>query len=138
LVKKEVSGLNDILTSTCYVDENDPLYPLLYPGWRGSFTDWSVSSSTVLDKTIVAIKGLSQQLDDTEITASQADGYAKTNWGINLIDESWSVNIKGVFGGYLPSDYSANYPPRYLVPIPASTIIYSGGNITNSYGFPNE
>lgn len=135
-VKKEDSGLNDLLTTTTYVDENDPLYPLLYPGWRGTFTDWE--TSRVLQNSMIAIKGLFEPLGEIEIAELIADGYVKTEWGINLVDETWKVNVNGVFGGYLPADYAANYPPRYLVGIPASTILTSAGNVSNSYGFPNE
>ena len=137
-IKKEESGLDNILTSTCMVGKNDPLYPLLYPGWRGTFTDYNTSSGTKLLNIIVGIEGLFESLNDSEKNDLIEGGYKQTNWGIDLINEAWGANVKGIFGGYLPSDYLSNYPPRYLIPIPATTITYSGGNISNSYGFPNE
>jgi len=131
------SGLTNILTTTCYVPPSDPLYPLLYPGWRGSFTDWN-SGTTVLAKEILAIRGLFETLSPADITTLLGQGYVRTNWGIDLISDMYRPVQAGIFGGYLPADYAAGYPPRYILPISANTIQYSGGNISNSYGFPNQ
>jgi hypothetical protein len=135
------SGLTDILTGNCYVTETDPLYPVLFPGWRGTATDWVAPASTTLKKTMLAIKGIFKPLTPTEVTAALAAGYARVPYGIDLVNETtlpWDVNTNGVFGGYLPADYTANYSPLYLVAIPATTISVSGGNIHNDYGFPDQ
>ena len=137
-VKLEDAGIDNILTTTCYVDENDPLYPLLYPAWRGVYTGWDAASGTTLLNSMLAIEGMFKPVDDAKVAELKADGYVQTDWGINLISETWESGINGIFGGYLPADYNANYPPRYILGVPATTIAYSGGNISNSYGFPNE
>lgn len=134
---KEQSGLEDLLTTTCNVDPGDPLYPLLYPGWRGTFTDWESGSTTLL-KLSLAIRGLFERISPVDSAALIADGYVATPWGVDLIDEAWRSGVMGIYGGYLPSDYLAGYPPRYIQVIPASTIVASQGKVTNKYGFPNE
>ena len=40
LAQAQALGLSDILTGNTYVSETDPLYPLLFPAWRGTATDW--------------------------------------------------------------------------------------------------
>lgn len=140
-VTLSASGLTDILTGNCYVSETDPLHPLLFPGWRGTATDWVAPASVTLKKSMLAIKGLFKPLTPTEATAALAAGYKKVAYGIDLINDAakpWEVNTTGVFGGYLPADYTANYSPLYLVAIPATTIQVSGGKISNNYGFPNQ
>jgi hypothetical protein len=135
------SGLADILTGNNYVTETDPLYPVLFPAWRGTATDWVAPATVTLKKTMLAIKGLFKPLTPTEATAALAAGYKKVNYGIDLVSDAakpWEVNVNGVFGGYLPADYTANYSPLYLVAIPATTIQVSGGKISNNYGFPNQ
>lgn len=135
------SGLSDILTGNCYVSETDPLYPVLFPGWRGTATDWKAASGVTLKNTMLAIKGLFKPLTTAEANAAIAAGYRKVNYGIDLVNETtkpWEVNTEGVFGGYPPSDFAANYSPLYLVAIPATTIQFSGGKISNNYGFPNQ
>jgi len=141
LAQAQALGLNDILTGNNYVTESDPLYPLLFPGWRGTATDWVTPPAVTLKKTMLAIKGLFKPLTSPEITAATAAGYAKVAYGIDLINDDskpWEVNTNGVFGGYLPADYTANYSPLYLLAIPAATIQASGGNVSNNYGFPNQ
>ncbi|OYX83115.1 MAG: hypothetical protein B7Y83_12585 [Flavobacteriales bacterium 32-34-25] len=141
LAQAQTLGLNKILTGNNYVAESDPLYPLLFPGWRGTATDWKPAQGVTLKNTILGIKGLFKPLTPTEITAATTAGYAKVAYGIDLVnDESkpWEVNINGVFGGYLPADFTANYSPLYLVAIPAATIQASGGKVSNNYGFPNQ
>lgn len=141
LAQAQTLGLNDILTGNTYVTESDPLYPLLFPGWRGTATDWVAPATVTLKKTMLAIKGLFKPLTAPEITAATTAGYAKVAYGIDLINDDskpWEVNTNGVFGGYLPADYTANYSPLYLVAIPAATIQASGGNVSNNYGFPNQ
>jgi hypothetical protein len=130
------SGLSSILTTTCDVPDSDPLYPLLYPGWRGTFTEWTAPPTVTLKKEMVAIQGLFALPADT--VALKAAGYARTKWGLDLINDVWRPVATGIFGGYLPASYTAGYPPRYILAIPATTIAYSNGMITNSYGFPNQ
>jgi len=140
-VALSASGLADILTGNCYVSETDPLYPLLFPGWRGTATDWVAPATVTLKKSMLAIKGLFKPLTPAEATAALAAGYKKVNYGIDLVNDAskpWEVNTTGVFGGYLPADFDANYSPLYLVAIPATTIQVSGGKISNNYGFPNQ
>jgi hypothetical protein len=149
LAAAQALGLSDILTGNTYVPETDPLYPLLFPAWRGTATDWVAPSSVTLKKTMLAIKGLFKPLTSTEVTAATTAGYAKVNYGIELYKDLtipatptdvnyWEANQTGVFGGYLPADYTANYSPLYLVAIPATTIQVSGGKVSNDYGFPNQ
>lgn len=141
LAQAQALGLNDILTGNNYVSETDPLYPLLFPAWRGTATDWIAPSTVTLKKSMLAIKGLFKPLTAPEITAATTAGYAKVAYGIDLVNDAskpWEVNINGVFGGYLPADFTANYSPLYLVAIPATTIQNSGGNVSNNYGFPNQ
>ena len=135
------SVLTDILTGNCYVTETDPLYPVLFPAWRGTATDWVAPATVTLKKTMLAIKGLFKPLTPAEATAAVTAGYTKVAYGIDLVNDAakpWEVNKDGVFGGYLPADYTANYSPLYLVAIPATTIQVSGGKISNNYGFPNQ
>lgn len=141
LADAQTLGLSDILTGNTYVSETDPLHPLLFPGWRGTATDWVAPASVTLKKSMLAIKGLFKPLSPTEATAALTAGYKKVAYGIDLINDAakpWEVNTTGVFGGYLPADYTANYSPLYLVAIPATTIQVSGGKISNNYGFPNQ
>ncbi|MBA0884026.1 RagB/SusD family nutrient uptake outer membrane protein [Flavobacterium undicola] len=141
LAQAQTLGLNDILTGNNYVSESDPLYPLLFPGWRGTATDWIAPATVTLKKSMLAIKGLFKPLTTPEITAATTAGYAKVAYGIDLVNDTskpWEVNTNGVFGGYLPADFTANYAPLYLVAIPAATIQASGGKVSNDYGFPNQ
>jgi hypothetical protein len=141
LAAAQALGLSDILTGNTYVSATDPLYPLLFPAWRGTATDWVAPATVTLKKSMLAIKGLFKPLTPTEVTAATTAGYAKVAYGIDLINDAsnpWEVNVMGVFGGYLPADYTANYSPLYLLAIPATTIQVSGGKISNSYGFPNQ
>jgi starch-binding outer membrane protein, SusD/RagB family len=129
-------GLTDLLTYSCNVTSTDPLYPVLWPAWRGTFTEWTAPATVTLAKTDLAIQGLFGLPADT--VAIKTAGYARTRWGIDLISDVWRPVAIGIFGGYLPDSYAAGYPPRYILAIPAATITYSNGAITNSYGFPNQ
>jgi len=131
------SGLSSILTTTCDVPNTDPNYPILYPAWRGTATDWKAASGVTLKNSCLAIKGMFETLSSAEVTALTTAGYKKTNWGVDLISDNWKPGIGGIVGGYLPESFSANFPPRYILAIPATSIIYSK-NVTNSYGFPNQ
>lgn len=139
-VTKTVSGLSDILTTTCDVDKTNANYPILYPGWRGTATDWVAPASVKLLNVSVAIQGLFEPISASQATSLVAAGYKKTSWGVDLIPDAngWKTGLNGAFGGYLPASYTANYPPRYILAIPATTIAYSKGMVSNSYGFPNQ
>jgi hypothetical protein len=129
-------GVADLLTTSCNVPSTDPAYPLLYPAWRGTFTEWTAPASVTLKKEMLAIQGMFGLPADT--VALKASGYIRERWGIDLINDVWRPVALGIFGGYLPDSYTAGYPPRYILAIPATTITYSKGMITNSYGFPNQ
>ena len=140
-VPKAESGVANLLTTTCDVDESDPLYPFLYPGWRGVY-EYTSASATLLYESL-AVKGLFEHLGATP------DGYERYDWGAQLVADKdlWTApatateadrtNI-GVFGGYIESDYKAGYQPRCLLPFPRTAILYSLGNLENHYGFPQN
>ncbi|WP_437917884.1 RagB/SusD family nutrient uptake outer membrane protein [Sphingobacterium sp. LRF_L2] len=114
--------------------ENDPA---LYPGWRGQY-DWSqsdVSGKVVGTNHNVAIRGLFTYIDpeSTEAMALVADGYSRTNWGIDLVNNE-SVYDRNLLSGIK----SVEDPPRYFFPIPFETINKSNGKITNGYGLPQQ
>ena len=121
-VTKAVSGLSDILTTTCNVDKTDPNYPILFPGWRGTFTDWNAAAGVKLLNVSVAIQGLFEVIPADKAAALVAAGYKKTNWGIDLVVDTWKTGALGPFGGYLPASYAANYPPT----------LYSGNSCNNN------
>lgn len=129
-------GLIDMLTQNCDVVSSDPLYPIKFPGWRGNYSLWKVSDP---DKVYnIAIQGLFKPLTSTEINVLEADGYVKTNWGSDIVNqkEFWLPQTGGIFGGYLPADYTANKPPRYILPLPP-TEISKAHWLKNEYGFPD-
>ena len=137
--------------------------PVLYPGWRGQHDDWAavkasaisqginVSTVPVEDYTNLAIKGLFKYIDPegAEAKALEADGYAKTVWGIDMYTDikvdverktespdrlaEWSTKF---FGGYSDADYAAKKAPIYLNPMQYTTIVTTG--LTNGYGFPDK
>ena len=75
------------LTAQCPTDKvNDPV---LYPGWRGQKDNWeemglNYGSST--PATNLAIKGLFEIVSEEEAASLESQGYAKVNWGIDLVD----------------------------------------------------
>lgn len=130
-------GLSDMLTQNCNVASGDALYSIKYPGWRGNYSLWQVTDP---DKNYnIAIKGLFKPLTAAEITAVEAEGYKKTNWASEIVSqkEFWLPQSGGIFGGYLPTDYEANKPPRYILPLP-SNIISNAPWLKNEYGFPDD
>lgn len=114
-------------------DKNDPA---LFPGWRGQYNWSSIESVNVVGTANnIAIKGLFEFIDpeSSEAAALLADGYVKTNWGIDL------VNNEGAYNRNLLSGIkSSEDPPRYFFPIPFETISKSKGKITNGYGLPQQ
>jgi len=126
-------SLGNPLTYEC----TDKTNPVLFPGWRGQF-NWSksaVSSKVVGTHHNLAIKGLFNYIDPNgaEAAALQAQGYKKTNWGIDIAKNASSYD-RNILSGIK----TANDPPRYYFPIPFETINNSKGRVTNGYGLPQQ
>ncbi|MDR2804836.1 MAG: RagB/SusD family nutrient uptake outer membrane protein [Dysgonamonadaceae bacterium] len=125
------------LTAQC--PDGQESNPVLYPSWRGQNDDWekyNVQSATPIysanPKTNVAIKGLFNYIDPNgaEAAALEADGYAKTAWGADLVkyyDEYYT---------YLFLDYDYVKAPIYLWPFTPNVI--ATGGFANGYGFRQE
>ena len=108
--------------------ENDPV---LAPGWRGVNNDWT---NYGLDykgnsNTNLAIQGLFTKLSDAEIAALEADGYKKTNWAVDI------VNNRDEYDKYFFYDYDGEKAPIYLWPFTPN--VCANGGFTNGYGFKN-
>ena len=127
------------LTTQC----PDPNDPVLFPGWRGQNDDWnavaekngtSTKNLTAGDKTNIAIKGLFEYIDPAseEAKALEADGYVKTEWGINI------VKNKNEYDLYVFNGLKNNEVPVYLIPIHRDQITTSEGALSNGYGFPDK
>ncbi len=115
-------------------DDSDPA---LSPGWRGCY-DYTLTASSgavVGEEHNIAIKGLFEYIDPdgAEAAALEADGYEKTNWGIDMVKEKqglWDYNmLSGI-------DYCS--VPMIYHPLPLTTIQQSKGQVTNGYGLPQE
>lgn len=111
--------------------------PVLFPGWRGQY-DWSTSAVSGKVKGTdhnVAIKGLFNYIDpeSTEAAALEAEGYALTNWAIDIVNNETSYD-RNILSGIK----SEEDPPRYFFPIPFETISKSNGKITNGYGLAQQ
>lgn len=124
------------LTNPLTYDTPDTTNPALYPGWRGQFNYSSIEAikSKVVGTTHnVAIKGLFNYIDPNgaEAASLQSSGYAKTNWGIDIVNNATSYD-RNILSGIT----SAGDPPRYYWPIPFETISKSKGKVTNGYGLP--
>ncbi|MGD9931845.1 MAG: RagB/SusD family nutrient uptake outer membrane protein [Mangrovibacterium sp.] len=130
-------GMNKMLTTLCSVDETDPTYPVRFPGWRGNCDLWGFSNAE--GGRNLAIHGLFEYIDPTgaEAAALEADGYVKTAWGINIVNNE-AQYTSNVFKGYTDALYAQGAPPRYLFPLSSETISKSNGLITNGYGFAQE
>jgi hypothetical protein len=110
----------------------------LYPGWRGQYnysTLASVSSKVVGTNHNIAIQGLFRHITpaSAEALALQANGYVRTNWGIDLITYEATYKKNILSGITSPGD-----PPRYYWPIPFQTISKSKGKVTNGYGLAQQ
>lgn len=115
----------------------DSTNPALFPGWRGQYdykTIPAIAGKVKGTDHNVAIEGLFRYIDPngSEAASLQSDGYKKTNWGIDIVNNfaSYQYNI-------LSGITSAGDPPRYYWPIPSATVISSKGKVTNGYGLPN-
>ena len=135
-------------------DQLTDLQALLIPGWRGN-ANWDNYAGRTLDYSCMAIQGLFRYIapGSAEAFALEAKGYERTAYGMDMIYTStivdaeerrtsmianWQTGAAGTFGGYMPNDYAAGKPPRYLIPIPNTTISYSGGIVANQYGYPQQ
>lgn len=126
------------LTAQC--PEGQESDPVLYPSWRGQHDDWDSwraktkpSDDNLYEsdtKTNLAIKGLFNKLSDDEISAIEADGYTKQDWGSDL------VKYKDEYYTYLFYDYDYDKAPIYLWPFTPQIIAVGG--FTNGYGFKQE
>ena len=117
----------------------DPSDPALFPGWRGQY-DYSkldaVASKVKGTAHNLAIKGLFEYIDPKgpEAAALEADGYAKTDWGIEIVKQKGTLYDRNVLSG-LGNEGAA---PRYYHPIPFETLNQSKGKVTNGYGLPQQ
>jgi hypothetical protein len=130
-------GMTKMLTTQNTVSETDPRYPVMFPSWRGNADAWtSINFTTKTGNRNLAIKGLFNYIDPAgaEAAALVAQGYRKTNWGINIVTNEGQYTTS-IFKGYTDAHYAAGVPPRYLLPLSSETIAQSRGLITNGYGF---
>ena len=115
----------------------DESNPALTPGWRGGYdyTTTSSSGAVVGEKHNLAIKGLFEYIDPNgaEAAALEADGYKKTNWGIDMVKEKGTLWDYNMLSGI---DYCS--VPMVYHPLPLTTIQQSKGQVTNGYGLPQE
>ncbi len=135
-------GIPTMLTGNANVDESNPNYPVLTPGWRGNCDKWTAATynagngyTASSGNRNIAIKGLFRYINPTgsEALTLQAAGYVKTNWGINIVNNE-SQYSSDIFKGYQDNYYTAGYPPRYIRALTYETIAQSKGNITQGYG----
>jgi hypothetical protein len=115
----------------------DTTNPVLYPGWRGqyNYANLAAIASKVVGTTHnVAIQGLFNYINPTSAAATTlvANGYVKTNWGVDIV-----TNVTSYQRNILSGIVNATDPPRYYWPIPLATLSGSKGKVTNGYGLPN-
>jgi len=123
---KKLYGQRNVETTPAGKEDD----PVLSPGWRGVNNDWeSYGLSYSNTETNLAIKGLFTKLTDAEIAALEADGYKKTDWGKQLVDND------DEYYKYLFYQYDYQKAPIYLFPFSPNTL--STGGFTNGYGFSN-
>ena len=129
----DLSG-NDKAQITYNRDESNPA---LTPGWRGSYDYTTTSSSGAVTGTKhnLAIEGLFEYIDPAgaKAAALEADGYKKTNWGIDMVKEKGTLWDYNMLSGI---DYCS--VPMVYHPLPLTTIQQSKGQVTNGYGLPQE
>ena len=129
----DLSG-NDKAQITYNRDESNPA---LTPGWRGSYDYTTTSSSGAVTGTKhnLAIEGLFEYIDPAgaKAAALEADGYKKTDWGINMVKEKGTLWDYNMLSGI---DYCS--VPMVYHPLPLTTIQQSKGQVANGYGLPQE
>lgn len=139
-------GISTMLTGNANVDESNPNYPVLTPGWRGNCDKWTATTynsgngfTASSGNRNIAIKGLYRYIDPNsqEATDLQNAGYVKTKWGINIVANE-SQYTTDIFKGYQDNYYTAGYPPRYIRAFSYQTLSQSNGNITQGYGHASE
>lgn len=133
-------GMDKMLTTQCEVPESDPTYSIRHPGWRGNCDLWTSQGFTATSgNRNLALRGIDHYIDpnSAEATALEADGYVKTPWAINIVNNK-DQYLNDLFKGYTEADYSAGTPPRYLLPLGSETIAQSNGFIKNGYGFSQQ
>ncbi|HTN38997.1 MAG TPA: hypothetical protein VL053_18085, partial [Arachidicoccus sp.] len=126
-----------MLTTQCEVDPADPTYPIRFPSWRGNCDLWGANGfSPASGNRNLAIQGLFDYINPSSAKAASlvADGYVKTPWGINLVNNEAQYTTD-IFRGYPDSYVNGGVPPRYLLPLSTETILQSNGLISNGYGF---
>lgn len=117
----------------------DPSDPALFPGWRGQF-DYTkldaVASKVKGTAHNLAIEGLFEYIDPNgaKAAALEADGYTKTNWGIDIVAQKNGLFDRNVLSGL----GEAGAAPRYYHPIPFETLNQSKGQVTKGYGLPQQ
>ncbi len=140
-IKEIDPSLNLLTTQTPDgLSSEDPTYPVLAPGWRGTSDTWVDYINTLeSDKVNLAIRGLYEYIDpDGPVAAAlEADGYVKSDWGSNIISNE-SQYTSDIFRGYPDSYYDSGQPPRYIRAIPSETLDQSNGNITQGYGHASQ
>ncbi|WP_295649179.1 RagB/SusD family nutrient uptake outer membrane protein [uncultured Mucilaginibacter sp.] len=109
-----------------------------YPAWRGQYnysTLAAVSAKVVGTTHNVAIQGLFNYIDPAGPVAGSlvSQGYIKTNWGIDLVN-NYTIYQQNILSGIS----TANDPPRYYYALPSTIISQSNGAIVNGYGLPNQ
>jgi len=139
---KEIDASLKLLTTQtpAGISADDPRYPVLVPGWRGTSDLWiTYINSLKSNKVNLAIRGLYEYIDPNGAVAKalEADGYKKTAWGANIVANE-SQYTSDIFKGYPDSYYSAGEPPRYMRAVPYETLSKSNGNITQGYGHASE
>ncbi|MCY1721961.1 RagB/SusD family nutrient uptake outer membrane protein [Prolixibacteraceae bacterium Z1-6] len=122
------------------LSKDDPKYPVLVPGWRGTSDLWTdYIAKLTSDAVNLAIEGLYEYIDPAgpKAAALEADGYVKTDWGANIVANK-SQYTEDIFKGYPDSYYTSGQPPRYVRAIPFETLANSNGLITQGYGHASE
>lgn len=126
--------------------------PVLYPGWRGQCDSWEDYGCAYANtNTNIAIKGLFKYIDPDgpEAAALEAEGYVKTEWGVDLYADynvstgavtanatnqaHWSTYM---FSG-LTDDMIANHK-AFIYLSPYSSTVTSTTELTNGFGFPQQ
>jgi len=141
---KDVDPSLDLLTYQTPVglSVSDPDYPVLVPGWRGTNNGWADYLSTLTPAgqlNHIAQYGMFRYIDPNgaEAAALEADGYVKSPWGINLVNNVVEYT-DDFFLGYPDGSYAAGVPPRYIMPLGYATLSTSNGNLTQGYGHASE
>ncbi len=124
------------VAANTYDAARDETNPALKPGWRGVYDYTTISTvASLVTGTAhnLAIEGLFEKLSDERIAELEADGYTKTNWGVDMVSGK-----DGLFDYNILSGIELSKVPLHYHPIPLETIQQSKGNVTNGYGLPQQ